>query len=319
MQGSFLSDPLFPALNVNATALYRKVEICRPDRLPAPPSFAADAAGPWFEESELTWHGDRPAALVRSQNFSNGARIFGFNVSDRLLTTSIFAMNLHIPSGNSTIESRLDGFSYFEPGVFFASANASLETRIKEIKARPALISSEEIRDMVLSVFGVVVMNQGVAPIHFGRHGMTDRQAFSYIQEHCEPGDIRIRHFKFAPTEAVSIVALKSGETLEPDIINGIQIGAIAPGVMVAADAVTPITAKYEARIALPKFLLSIISIVTIFLTVRNPRFRVIVIVVAAWFIGMLRSLVWRSLFLQPRYWSLFAVLAAPLGVKFLL
>jgi hypothetical protein len=146
---------------------------------------------------------------------------------------------------------------------------------------------------------------------------MTDRQAFAYIQQHCEPGDIRIRHFKFS-TENVSIVAFKRGNELDAEAIGGVAIGAVAPGRMAAGETLTPISAVHEANIALPKFFLSLGSLVTTFLIFTNPRRRILAITVFAWAIVMLRSIVWDSDFLRPRFWGGFGAVCVPFLIRLL-
>jgi hypothetical protein len=307
---SLLSDPLFPTLNVTASSLYRKVEICRPGDLRSPPSSSADVPGPWVEESQLTWPKHRPAGLLKSANFSAPLSVIGLNVSDRLLTSAIFTMQLHIPSREPPVDAFPEGFTYFERGTFFASATIPVRERIKQVKDG-ALASGDAVRDIAFSIFGVVVVNHGVAPLRFNTGTMTNRQAFAYIQEECEPGDVRIRHLKFAP-ENVSIVAFKHRDHLEPGVIDNVQIGAVAPGRVAAKDTLKPITATSEEDVMVPKFLLSAGSLITVFLIVRGAMRRTFVIAVLAWAVGMLRSLVWQSGLLQPSYWAGFGLVVLP-------
>jgi hypothetical protein len=310
----YLQDPLFPALNASAAALYRRVEICRPGELPAAPSFLPDRPGPWFEESQLIWKKNRPAALFKSANFSGPFSLIGLNVSDRLLTSAIFHMQPHNPSREPPAGSLPDGFSYFERGTLFASATIPVRERIKQAK-EGSLASSDTMRDIAFSFFGVVVINYGAPQLRFGPREMTNRQAFAAIQERCEPGDIRIRYLKFAP-ENVSIIAFKHNDMLEPGIIDGFQIGAVAPGRMTAEDTLASIVAPYEEKLAFPKFLTCVGSIAMLFLIVRGLTRRTLLIVFLTWATGMLRSLVWRSGVLQPIYWAGFGLVFVPFLIK---
>jgi hypothetical protein len=306
---SKIHDQLFGNLSITGALLYRKVEVCHPERIGASPHSRDNTGVPWVEEEKIIWLKSHPSHLTSSKNFSIQMRIHGLTVSSQLLWECVWSMERHVLR-TAAPESIPTDYTLQHGGVFFSSATKPISERIKRVRSGEFFSMDDWFRHMSISIFGGIPFGPDFAPIRFGGGAMTEGDAFRHIQRNCAPGDIRVRHFVFTP-QTVTLVAYKRGETLEPRKVDSVRIGAVVPGRVALDEVFEPLLQQYESDIVPQKAVIAIGWIAFVFLMVPDPRRRCVSFIALACVVGLLRSLIVQSGFFHPVFWIGLGILVA--------
>jgi hypothetical protein len=207
-----------------------------------------------------------------------------------------------------------NGFSLFEPAVFFASGGLAIEDRIKNVKSADSAIFGDVFRFFIFSMMGGIVLDTGRNSMRFGGP-MTTEDAYVYIQDNCEPGDIRIRHFVFRSWN-VSVIAFKRGKELVSENVIGFQIGILSKWNVPSERMVEDILNKYNDDVSVQKMIVAMGWIVGVFIVIRDAKQRCMIFVILCWAIGMVRSLNYQSGILQPEYWGFAGLVIVPFIIQ---
>jgi hypothetical protein len=313
---SILQDSLFPGLETQAVLLYRRVQLCRPRDLPNPPSVPDDLGGPWVEESQLAWGTRRQDAVPPSFNFSATVTINNLTIDSELIGTSIFRLvRLGKERGRAPVTPP-DGFYEFDPGVYYASTVSDVKARMEALQRGSIVQIADSLKHLLIWFVTIFVFKVDFSLYWSGAGMMTQKEAFRYLQSHCKPGDIRIRHYAFVAPN-VTVFALKAGDRLRPSTINGFRIGAIGDGNRQVKGLFNAQAEAIQNELIWPRFTLITTATFAIFISIPNWMWRVFAFFMSAWIVGSLRSILWRGGVLHPQYWMGTALIAIPILLRY--
>jgi hypothetical protein len=313
ISNSSLEDPAFPGFDIEAVLLYRKVEICRPQDMDPSISFSPILAGPWIDESELSWsHPEkRPDFILSSQNFSGDLTLFEMTIDRPLMADAVFQMARLGKDQPKRTFALPNYFSEYQSGTYYASVNNDLVERMRKIQTGSVFRSKDFLPELFIWLFGLFVLRLDFNINVMSPVGMTPSEAFRYMQKHCEPGDVRIRHYVFAP-EAVTVLGMKNGNVLKEGLINGFRIGAVESGNKTLKQLFQTQTRAYFDELFLPRIVFIVLTVIVVFKMVHQRTRRSCVLVVLTWIIGLMRAMMWQSGVLNVRHWLTAGMIVLP-------